>query len=252
MFLRIPAECIWYFTFSLKEVFCRCFSWFFCEFLDSITASQLMKYRRSFPFSNIRATGFQSQIDKFFDQPFQLHWLAVQLVQTWNKYDKYFLLVRANTYNWFDIDLNKKHWFGNNVEGQRGHPFIRTQNVHRSVLVQKKTKIQVKIVDILKLSTPSPLLYIPTKWMSRSFYAHLSAIWIVWQFDHVTFQLFYILEKNQVRCVLGLIIFAFHYVIKDLNKHLTEDSGTLKVGQVSGQVMITMGLLWVNFFPCSL
>ena len=74
----------------------------------------------------------------------------------------------------------------------------------------------------------------------------------MWQFDHVTFQLFYILEINQIRCVLGLIIFAFHYVIKDMNKHLTEDSGTLKVGQVLGQVIITMDLLWVNFFPCSL
>ena len=37
-----------------------------------------------------------------------------------------------------------------------------------------------------------------------------------------------------------------------MNKHLTEDSGTLKVGQVLGQMIITMDLLWVNFFPCSL
>ena len=72
-------------------------------------------------------------------------------------------------------------------------------------------------------------------------------------FDHVKFQLSYVQEMNQIRCVLRSIclMFCFPLCNKDLNKHLTYHREILKVGQVSGQVMLTMGVLWVNFFPCS-
>ena len=72
-------------------------------------------------------------------------------------------------------------------------------------------------------------------------------------FDHVPFQLLYVLEMNQIRFVLGLISFNFCFPLcnKDLNKHLTYHSGTSKLSQVSVQVMLTIGPLWVNLFSCS-